>query len=156
MKQRKIYIASSWKNEKAVLEIGKYLREIGHEVYMFCEEGSGHYCFGPQMFFEETGIQLDTITAKQALSYPQFQKAFEADKAGIDWADTVVILLPAGKSTHLEGGYAVGCGKDLFVLGLPVPGDFDAMYGFAKAVCETPWELKDSLCKATEGSECES
>ncbi len=44
----------------------------------------------------------------------------------------MVLLLPSGRSSHLEAGYGVGSGKELFIFGdLPV-GEFDAMYGFAE------------------------
>ena len=136
---RKIYIASSWKNAERVRILAEQLRNCGHEVYAFCEPGQDHFVFDAR----EHGI--DQLTAKEAVSDPMFIRAYEADKAGLDWADTCVILLPAGKSTHLEGGYTVGCGKDLFILGDPFPGDFDAMYGFAVAVCESFVELKDAM-----------
>ena len=132
---RKIYIASSWKNSKAVLRLAWQLREWGHEVYAFCEPGKDHFIFDAR----EHGVSH--LTAKEAVKDPMFIKAYQADKAGLDWADTCIILLPAGKSTHLEGGYAVGRGKELYVLGPQVPGDFDAMYGFAEMVCELAEEM---------------
>jgi len=139
--KRKIYIASSWKNKKQVLDLAYLLRDQKHEVYAFCEEGAGHLVFGPQDFDGD----ILQVTAKEAMKQEVFVKIYEADKAGLDWSDTVIIVLPAGKSTHLEGGYAVGRGKELFIVGDPVPGDFDSMYGFAEAVCETYEELEEAL-----------
>jgi len=44
-RRRRIYIASSWRNEEAVLACTRRLREAGHEVYAFCEPGKGHFVF---------------------------------------------------------------------------------------------------------------
>jgi len=108
---RKIYIASSWKNELKVVELANRLRSVGYEAYAFCERGAGHFVFSPKDFLGD----ITRITAKEAMSQECFIKIYEANKDGLDWSDTVIIVLPAGKSTHLEGGYAVGCGKELFI-----------------------------------------
>lgn len=47
------------------------------------------------------------------------------------------MILPCGRSAHLEGGYAVGKGKALYILGHFPKGEFDVMYGFATAL--VPW-----------------
>lgn len=138
----KIYIASSWKNKYAVLTLACVLRQSGHEVFAFCERNSGHFVFDAH---DWRGRDLSTITVKQGFRHPAFRKAFQSDKAGLDWANTVVLLLPSGRSSHLEAGYAAGQGKNVFVLGAPIAGDFDVMYGFAKAVCETTSELLRAL-----------
>jgi len=43
-------------------------------------------------------------------------------------ADAVVLVLPSGKSAHLEAGFAVGRGKPVYVIGELRDGDWDAMY----------------------------
>ena len=65
------------------------------------------------------------------LKVKQAQKAFAEDKKWIDWSDAVLLVLPAGRSAHLEAGYAVGRGKKLIVYGDFPTGEFDVMYGFA-------------------------
>jgi hypothetical protein len=139
---RRIYIASSWKNAAWLPAIALLLRTAGHEVYLFCETGRDHFVFDAH---DWKGQDLSTITAKQAWQHEVFRHAFECDKAGLDWADTCILILPAGRSSHLEAGYAVGRGKDLFITGSPKPGEYDTMYGFAKAVCESGPELRDAL-----------
>jgi hypothetical protein len=34
----------------------------------------------------------------------------------MEWADTCVLLLPCGRSAHLEAGYFVGAGKELNIV----------------------------------------
>ena len=41
---------------------------------------------------------------------------FEFDKRHLDSSDAAVLVLPAGRSAHLEAGYMVGCGKPVYIL----------------------------------------
>jgi len=122
----KIYIASSWKNEFQVKALAKMLRNDGHEVDAFCEKHKGRYVF----HFSELG-DMTFINAITFLQDERSQKAFKEDKKWIDWAETIILLLPAGKSSHLEAGYAKGQGKKLYIVGSFPDGEFDVMYGFA-------------------------
>jgi hypothetical protein len=130
---RRVYIASSWKNVSHVRELARVLREEGHEVFDFTDaenrpDGLGNFVFNASKW---AGKPLDEIDWKEFLGYDATVRAFHSDLAGLDWADTVVLLLPSGRSSHLEAGYAVGQGKTLCIHGdLPL-GEFDAMYGFA-------------------------
>lgn len=44
---------------------------------------------------------------------------FKKDLAGLKAAQTVVLLLPAGTSAHIEAGIAFGLGKKLVLIGEP-------------------------------------
>ena len=48
---------------------------------------------------------------------PVHQEHFETDMEGLRNANTVVMLLPAGKATHMEAGAAYGLGKKLILIG---------------------------------------
>lgn len=74
---------------------------------------------------------LDEMDWIDFMQNPKTERAFRADKAGLDWCDTVLLHLPCGRSAHLEAGYAVGQGKELFIWGDLPNGEFDTMYGFA-------------------------
>lgn len=109
MIHRKIYLASSWRNPVQPQAV-QMLRDAGHEVYDFRNPAPGNTGFAwseidpdwlnwtPQRFIE-------------ALSHPVAARGFSFDKSGLDWCDTCVLLLPCGKSAHLEAGYAIGQGK---------------------------------------------
>lgn len=139
----KIYVASSWKNEEAVLALADHLRNWGHDVDCFADDSTGRFVF----HFSEIG-DLDEIDAISFLEDERSQKAFAEDKKMIDWADAVVMLHPCGKSSHLEAGYAVGSGKKLFMLGEFPKGEFDVMYGFADTMIRDFDKLKDVLALA--------
>lgn len=128
----KIYIASSWKNEKDVKRIAGLLKHQGFEADNFTYASTGRYVF----HYEELGDlkQFDAITF---LRSEKAMKAFHEDRKWIDWADGVLLILPAGKSAHLEAGYAVGKGKFLIIYQEHFPkGEFDVMYGFADLITD--------------------
>lgn len=53
------------------------------------------------------------------LNDPVHKDHFESDLEGLKEADTVVLLLPAGTSAHIEAGIAFGMGKKLVLIGKP-------------------------------------
>jgi len=71
------------------------------------------------------------MDAIDLLSFSRVQEAFKEDKKWLDWCDTCTLVLPSGKSAHLEAGYAKGSGKELIIFGLFLKGERDVMYGFA-------------------------
>ena len=50
---------------------------------------------------------------------PVHQHHFETDMDGLKNADTIVMLLPAGKAAHMEAGVAYGLGKKMVLIGQP-------------------------------------
>lgn len=136
----RIYVASSWKNEKRCLLIAKVLRDWGHEVDCFCDASSGRYVFN----YQELG-DVSKMNAVSALEEPKVIRAFQEDKHWLDWAECVVLLLPSGKSAHLEAGYAAGRGKKLVILGEFPKGEMDVMYGFAQYLVRNIDELEEAL-----------
>lgn len=138
----KIYIASSWNNKEDVRQLAEYLRGYGLEVDDFTDDSEGRYVF----HWNELG-NLEEIDAKNFMEDERTQKAFKQDKEMLDWADMVILLLPAGRSSHLEAGYAVGCGKPLLIFaphGFP-KGEFDVMYGFAEKLCDDVIEILNAI-----------
>ena len=86
-------------------------------------------------------------TYKQALSNYAGKHIYEFDKHHIDRADIGVLIMPAGKSGHMELGYLIGKGKKCFVLFEEEPERWDVMYQFAEAICFSYDELKTELEK---------
>jgi len=147
---RKIYIASSWKNVTDTRALARVLRGEGHEAYDFTD---------PENFiFEasEPGQPREGIDWLKFLDAESTKKAYHVDKTGLDWADTVVLFLPAGRSAHLEAGYGVGAGKDLFIYGDLPRGEFDVMYLMAKG-CYRRKDLERMIAELSQnGGKCEN
>ena len=125
----KIYIASSWKNAGECLDLASLFQAWGHKVDCFCDDSGDRYVF----HFSEIG-DPKSLNAIRFLGDHRTQKAFKEDKKWLDWADAVVMVLPCGRSAHLEAGYKVGRGGGLFILGEFPAGEFDVMYGFASGL----------------------
>jgi len=129
----KIYLASSWKNADAVNAWAHGLREAGYDVDAFCDDSTGRFVFSAK----DNPRDISGLNAVEFLKDERSQKAFEEDKRWLDWADICILILPAGKSSHLEAGYAKGCGKKLLIWQDSFPeGDFDVMYGFADLITD--------------------
>ena len=108
---KKIYVASSWRNPIQQLVVST-LRAAGHEVYDFRNPRPGNYGFS----WASVNPNWLQWTPEQFISdlyggHPTVQKGFAFDKEALDWCDTCVLVLPCGRSAHLEAGYAAGSGK---------------------------------------------
>ncbi len=53
---------------------------------------------------------------KKGLSHPLALKGFSQDFVAMHESDACVLLLPCGKSAHLEGGWFIGNNKPMAIL----------------------------------------
>jgi hypothetical protein len=126
----KIYIASSWKNQKTVITLAEYLEKFGFEVDAFCRSSDKRYAFHWSELVDSED-DLKNYDAIEMLADSRTQRAFKEDSKWLNWSDCVVMLMPCGRSSHMEAGYAKGQGKLLYIYGAFPKGEFDVMYGFA-------------------------
>lgn len=82
---------------------------------------------------------------KQTLSSYAATHTFDFDKTHIDLCDLAIMVLPCGKSAHMELGYVRGCGKPGYILFDKEPDRFDLMYRFATDVFFAPEDLFRTL-----------
>lgn len=120
-----IYVASSWRNmmQQGVVHT---LRAARFDVYDFQNPPGGKGFAWNQVELEHSKSLTDTTptvldvsdTAKylEALEHPRAVEGFNADFDAMKNADTFVLVLPCGRSAHLELGWAVGAGKRTAVL----------------------------------------
>lgn len=105
----RIYVASSWRNvyQPGVVEL---LRKNGHEVYDFRNPAPGNKGFA----WSAIDPAWETWTTEQyrgALAHPVACNGFMLDRRAMEWADEFCLVLPCGRSAHLEAGWACGAGK---------------------------------------------
>ncbi|HSH79853.1 MAG TPA: hypothetical protein VLA19_15110 [Herpetosiphonaceae bacterium] len=143
---RRIYVASSWRNEQQP-EVVATLRSAGHEVYDFRNPRAGDYGFKWSDIAPDWQ-DWDGRRFRDALSHPIAQHGFRSDFEAMEWADTGVLVLPSGRSAHLEAGYFVGARKSLFIL-LGGEQEPELMYRMATAICINLPELLNQLRYAT-------
>ncbi|RLI68328.1 hypothetical protein DRO91_09195 [Candidatus Heimdallarchaeota archaeon] len=138
---RVIYIIGSLRN-KNVGVIANALRAIGEDWEIFDSWRSP----GPMAdsYWREYE-KAKGISYKEALNSWAAQHIFEFDKYHLDRATDVVLVMPAGKSCHLELGYAVGKGKRGYILFDQEPKRWDIMVQFANDVYFDLNELIEEL-----------
>ena len=110
----KVYLASSWRNVEQPNAIIS-LRDAGHEVYDFRNPPGGI----PNGFrWSELDPEWQSWTAAHYrinLRKPLARRGFLSDFNGMKWADVGVLLLPCGRSAHLELGWMAGAGKKTII-----------------------------------------
>lgn len=134
-----IYLIGSLRNP-IVADVAKALRDKGYEV--FDEWRAAGPDADDHWRDYEKARGHDYATALKG--YPALH-VFGFDKAHIDRADVGVLVLPAGKSAHLELGYMIGQHKPGFILLDQDPERFDVMYLFSTAVCRNLDELTTEM-----------
>lgn len=111
----RLYVASSWKNPiypSAVLE----LRANGHLVYDFRDANRAFNWSQVDPSWDASDPVLSGADLQRALRSKPAQQAFAHDKGALDWADAGVLVMPCGRSAHLEAGYLIGQGKPVMIL----------------------------------------
>ena len=136
-----IYLIGSLRNPK-VTEIANELRGIGFDVF------DDWMAAGPEAddYWQKYETQRGHSYSEALKGYAA-RHVYEFDQYHLDRAHIGVLVLPAGKSGHLELGYLCGQYKPTFILLDKDPERFDVMYQFARAVCNNLEELKHELKK---------
>jgi nucleoside 2-deoxyribosyltransferase len=128
MEKKVIYLIGSLRN-KNIPELGKKIRKKGFEVF------DDWFSPGPEADdFWRKYEKVRGSTYKEALNNWAAKHIFEFDKFHIDRADIGIMLMPAGKSGHLELGYMIGQGKPCYILFDEEPERWDIMVSFAKDI----------------------
>lgn len=136
-----IYLIGSLRNEE-VPKLAQAIRKAtGEEVF------DDWYAAGPEADdkwrdYEKSRNRSYKDALRDGLAA---RHVFEYDHYHLDRASAGVLLLPAGKSGHLELGYLLGQGKPGFIL-LDNPDRWDVMYKFA-TVCFTQEELIENISR---------
>lgn len=124
-----IYIGGSMSNRPGILAASLELRGHGLRVFndwiMPGEETDMKW----REFEEAQGNDFFT-----ALDGKHAQDVFDFDKRNLDAAAAFLLVLPAGRSAHIELGYMSGRCKPTFVLMPEQPDRWDVMYQFATLV----------------------
>jgi len=110
------FIASRWRNRDSVLELARKIREKGKTVYCFIEgDGVEHKWRDAKRDPEEFMQDYESV--------PDWHKdftvkeVFHADMNALKDSEALILLLPAGKSAHIEAGAAYGMGKRCILIG---------------------------------------
>lgn len=124
----KIYLIGSLKNPH-VPNIGRGLRDLGHDVFDDWHAGGPTADAEWRRYHQQRG---DGYAA--ALRGRAGANSFQFDMHNLADADAGLLIMPAGKSAHLELGWLVGTGRPGFIFFDREPGDWDLMYKIADEI----------------------
>jgi hypothetical protein len=122
-----LYLIGSLRNPQVPI-VAEQLRTAGHEVF------DDWFAAGP-----EADDKWRDYERQRGHSYIEALAGFAAehvfyfDLRHLTRCEAAVLLLPAGRSGHLELGYFLGTGKPGYIL-LDDPERWDVMYKFADGV----------------------
>ncbi len=135
---KKVYIIGSLRNQEIPV-VAKQVRDLGFNVF------DDWIAAGPEAddYWKKYELQRGRTYA-EALEGLAARHNFFFDKDHLDSSDIGVLVLPAGKSGHLELGYLRGREKPVAILLDDKQDRFDLMYKFAK-VCHNIEELLEWL-----------
>lgn len=134
-----VYLIGSLRNPEVPL-IGDALREAGFEVF------DDWFAAGP--IADDSWMEYEKGRGthyKDALNGFAAEHVFEFDFHHLNRSSFGILVLPAGKSGHLEIGYLAGQGKPTYVLFKEEPERWDVMYKFMNNVFFSKEEMVNEL-----------
>lgn len=134
----KIYVASSWRN-KYQPDVVRVMRNAGHEVYDFRNPRPGNHGFAWSQI-DENYEQWTVREYREALGDPVAVQGFQSDASAMMWADAGILVLPSGRSSHLEIGFMAGENKKTFIY-MPEPCEPELMNKLLGPICVDMVEL---------------
>ena len=134
------FIAGRTRNKDQILEICGVFDKLDISYYCFLKNDDTMNSYGndnqsveeKQKEFESLGLKSDVVL-----------KIFEEDLANERASKNFLLVLPAGKSGHIEAGIAYGMGKSCYAIG-----EYDAtdsLYNIFEEIFNNKEELKEFL-----------
>lgn len=128
------------KNDQVPIIANLIEKELGIEA--FCD------WFSPGEEADDKWREFEKLRGrsfKQSFYGPHTENVFAFDKKHLDRTDGVLLVMPGGKSAHLELGYTVGKGKPAFILFDKEPDRYDIMLRFVNDIYMSKEEMIDGL-----------
>lgn len=127
-----VYVASSWRNEKQPLVV-RALKGAAADVYDFrepCKGATGFHWSDIDPEWKDWSPERFVL----GLDHPVAVDGFRADMSALQAADACILVMPCGRSAHLELGYCIGAGKPTAIL--LTDGEPELMYSMADIVTD--------------------
>jgi hypothetical protein len=110
----RIYVASSWRNETQP-DVVKCLQLEGHDVYDFKNPAPGNHGFHWSEI-DPDWKRWSCERFRSSIDHPIAVEGFASDMKALMSCEACVLVLPCGRSAHLELGWAVGAKKRTCIL----------------------------------------
>lgn len=140
-KPRSIYLIGSLKNP-IVGEVASVLRKLGHDVFDDWRSPGPDADDYLRDYYRARGFNY-----RQIMESPSARLAFNYDKEHLKRCDLAIMVMPAGKSGHLELGTVIGSGKPGYILFDSEPERVDIMHGFATDIFLNMEEMVEHFSK---------
>ena len=149
----RVYVASSWRNEERQQAVVRALRDIGHEVYDFRNPTPGDHGFSWRQCVDNgedpdalrDAMQDPAFFRDHVLKHPVARAGFKKDMDALSSAEATVLVLPCGRSAHLELGYATGARQHTVVLLDDPMSEPELMYLMNSVICTTLDEVVEAV-----------
>ena len=106
------FISGKWRNRDNILKLTQKIRKKGYSVYCFLESQHSKHRINDDP--EKSMQEFEKLDWR---SDPYVKNVFENDMKAERNSGTFVMLLPGGKSCHIEAGVAYGMGKKCILIG---------------------------------------
>jgi hypothetical protein len=143
--RNRVYVASSWRNATQPAVVAA-LRLAGFFVYDFREPGVSQLGFSWSAI-DDNWKDWDAESFRVALQHPSAQRGFAFDMTALLASAATVLVLPCGRSAHLELGYAVGAGQRTYVLSEDTHIEPELMYLMCSGICLSIAELISTMSR---------
>lgn len=136
-----IYLIGSLSNRDQIIRLAQYIENLtGFEVFADWTAPGPHADDFLRDMAKARGLNhIQTLNSHAARHVCAF------DKTHLDRSVAAVMVLPCGKSCHMELGYMIGQGKKTYVLMPEAPERVDVMYNLAGFVTDSLSRLVQQL-----------
>lgn len=123
-----IYVIGSLRNEE-IPNVAASLRALGLDVFDDWMSAGEFADDALRDYYRQRGYRYSDVLRSYSAEH-----IFSFDRHHLDRCDAAILVMPAGKSAHLELGYVIGRGKPGFILMDGEPERVDIMHQFATEV----------------------
>ena len=137
----KFFIAGRTRNKENILKICDIFQEMNISHYCFLKNETAHQ----EAKLDSQDENIADVFESLELEDPSVRIIFEHDLNGEKNSDNFLLVLPAGKSAHIEAGIAYGLGKKCYAIG-----EYDvtdSLYLIFDKIFKNEDELKEFLEK---------
>ena len=138
--KNEFFIAGKTRNKDEILKICDLFDKYNVSYYCFLKDEASMASYGSESnTIEENMAEFESLGLKSDIVLNIFKNDLEAQKASKNF----LLVLPAGKSGHIEAGISYGMGRKCYAIG-----EFDAtdsLYNIFEQIFNNKDELEEFL-----------
>ena len=132
-------IVGSTRNKDMILKICELFDKLSISYYCFYKNEQNWGYGSKDQTLEERHRELESLDLRGEVALKLFHKDLEGEKS----SRNLLLVLPAGKSAHIEAGIAYGLGKTCYAIG---PHEAtDTLYSIFETIFNSETELGSFL-----------